>query len=71
MIALNWNSLGLRHPRLVQDLCLMEHDKHLEFVFLMKTKLNGVHMDLIKSRLGFTRCLVVNALGKKGGLAML
>lgn len=47
------------------------HNKSAKAVFLVETKTNDVRMGSMRRKLGFLDFLVVNAIGRYGGLVML
>ncbi|XP_042952171.1 uncharacterized protein LOC122289257 [Carya illinoinensis] len=71
MKTLSWNCRGLGNPRTVQDLCHMVEDKKPSVVFLMETKLRKTKAESLRRRLKFEGCMVVEAVGLKGGLIMM
>uniref|UniRef100_A0A803NYG3 Endonuclease/exonuclease/phosphatase domain-containing protein n=1 Tax=Cannabis sativa TaxID=3483 RepID=A0A803NYG3_CANSA len=71
MNTLSWNCRGLGNPRAIQfltDICVQ---KKPNFLFLCETLSKKDVMDRIKNKLGFDSCFVVEAQGRKGGLALL
>lgn len=50
---------------------LMVQKNSLKIVFLIETKSNSSCMEVVRWRLGFTGCLMINAIGRKGGLTLL
>ncbi|XP_059436777.1 uncharacterized protein LOC132169841 [Corylus avellana] len=71
MSIMSWNCRGLGNPRTVRDLCRLVKVKKPEMVFLMETIMGKNKMERIRSRLGFPNMLVVDCVGKSGGLALL
>ncbi|XP_042982759.1 uncharacterized protein LOC122311987 [Carya illinoinensis] len=71
MNLLSWNCRGLGNPRTVQDLYRMVEEKRPKVIFLIETKANASRLDGVRRRLGFEGCFVVEAVGRKGGLALL
>lgn len=71
MIVLSWNCKGLENTWIIHDLCLLTQEKKPNIIFLIETKLDAIKMELVRHRIGFEGCLMVSALGRKGGLAML
>ena len=71
MSILSWNCQGLRNPRAVRDLCYLVRTKKPIMVFLMETKSRKNKMERIRSKLGFPNMLVVDCVGKGGGLVLL
>lgn len=48
---------------------MFAQEKHPNFILVMKTKLDGRKLEVVKRRLGYEGRLTVNSLGRKGGLA--
>ncbi|XP_059451003.1 uncharacterized protein LOC132181787 [Corylus avellana] len=71
MSIMSWNCRGLGNPRTVRDLCRLVKVKKPEMVFLMETIMGKTKMERIRRRLGFPNMLVVDCVGKSGGLALL
>jgi exonuclease III len=71
MSILSWNCRGLGNPRTVRELCHLVKYKKPSLVFLMETKLRKQKMEIIHSKLGFTGLLMVDCVGRSGGLALL
>ena len=49
----------------------MVEEKKPSVVFLMETRLRTAKMEIIRGKLGFFSMLVVDLVGKNGGLALL
>lgn len=71
MIGLTWNFRGLENSRIVQTLKWLVKDKCPHLVFLMETKCNKARIEIIKRVINFDNCLVVDSVGRSGGLAMM
>jgi hypothetical protein len=71
MIAISWNFRGLGNPQTVKDLRRLVKAKRPTMIFLMETKLRQIKMEKIICTLGFNNLLVVDSIGKSGGLALL
>jgi exonuclease III len=71
MKILSWNCRGLGNPRTVRDLCRLVKEKRPTMVFLMETILKKKKMERIRCKMGFDNMLVVDCIGKSGGLALL
>jgi hypothetical protein len=71
MTILCWNCRGPSNPQAVRELCREVKEKSLEMVFCMETKLRSNKMAIIKQKLGFKNMLVVDSIGRSGGLALL
>jgi hypothetical protein len=71
MNLLSWNCWGLGNLRTVRELRRMVKDKKPKIVFLMETKARAKRMERVRSQLGFEHMLVVDYVGKSGGLALL
>lgn len=65
------HKIGLGNSRTFHELCGIERDKSPTLVFLMETKVNLSKMNKVKQQLSFDGCFSVDALGQKGGLALL
>lgn len=57
--------------RTVQELCALMHEKFSKVIFLMETKANSVRLENVKNLMHFYGCFSVDAIGRKGGLALL
>ncbi|GLT63989.1 hypothetical protein SLA2020_365100 [Shorea laevis] len=71
MSIISWNCRGLGNPRTVRDLCQLVKDKQPQFLFLMETKLRQFRMQVIRLKLRYEGMLVVDPIGRSGGLALL
>lgn len=71
MILISLNCRGLGNLRTVRDLKRLLKDKCPKLVFLMENKLGSIQMEMIKHKLGFKNCFMVDSVGKGGGLALL
>ncbi|KAL9440617.1 hypothetical protein AB3S75_019313 [Citrus x aurantiifolia] len=71
MSILSWNCRGLGHPRTVQVLVDLVRNKRPCFVFLIETLCNKNRLEQIKTKIGFDGLLVVDRVGRGGGLAFL
>ena len=71
MKILSWNCRGLGNPRTIQSLGLLTKAKGPEVVFLMETKLWYKRAHLVAKKLNYEGCLVVEAIGRSGGLLLL
>jgi hypothetical protein len=70
MNLFRWNCRGLGNPWTIGDLHRMVKKKRLAMIFLMETKLRKSRMELIRIKLGFPNIMVVDSMGKSGGLAL-
>ncbi|XP_042963294.1 uncharacterized protein LOC122297082 [Carya illinoinensis] len=70
MICLSWNCRELGNPRTVQDLCLLVKVNKPDVVFLMEVMIKAGRVEALKRRLELDNCLVVEPIGKRGGLAL-
>ena len=66
-----WNCRGLKNLDAIRELCRKVKDKYPDLVFLMETRLRRNKMDGIRKRLNFVNILIVDCIGRSGGLAML
>jgi ribonuclease HI len=71
MSIISWNCRGLGNLRTVQELYRLVKQKKPIMVFLMETKLRKKKMEAIRCKLGFPNMLVVDSVGRSGGLALL
>lgn len=71
MSILSWNYRGLGHPQTVQMLVDLVHSKKPCFIFLIETLCSKNKLEQIKVRIGFDGLLVVDRMGRGGGLAFL
>jgi len=71
MSLISWNCRGLGNLRSVRDLCHMVKEKRPNFVFLMETISTKHRMELLRVKMGFAGALVVNPVGRSGGLALM
>ncbi|XP_060957652.1 uncharacterized protein LOC133029176 [Cannabis sativa] len=70
MSTLSWNCRGLGNPRAIQfleDICFQKKPK---FLFLCETLCNKELVNRVRVRLGFEGAFSVDAVGRKGGLAL-
>ncbi|XP_059428616.1 uncharacterized protein LOC132162400 [Corylus avellana] len=71
MSIMSWNYRGFGNPQTVRDFCRLVKVKKPEMVFLMETISRQSKMERIRCKLGFPNMLVVDCVGKSGGLALL
>ena len=71
MSIFSWNYRGLGHPRTVQVLMDLVRNKKPCFAFLIETLCNKNKLEHIKMKIGFDGLLVVDRVGRRGGLAFL
>lgn len=69
IICWNWREIG--NSRIVQDLSLMVKEKRPILVFVCETKARSCKIAGLQRRLGVEECLVVDYVGKRGGLVLL
>lgn len=53
------------------ELCSIAHDKLLEIIFLIETKVEVARMEYVKRRLAFNGCFSTDAIGRKGEFSLL
>jgi exonuclease III len=70
MNILSWNCRGLGNPQTVGELCRLVKDKRPAMIFLMETKLRKSRMELVRIKIGFPNMMVVDSIGRSGGLAL-
>jgi hypothetical protein len=70
MSILSWNCRGLGQPQTIQGLVRLIHTTSPKIVFLSETRQHRDRVSNIKGRLGMDNCLVVDGVGKGGGLAL-
>lgn len=70
MNALIWNARGLGSPKAFHELRRLIADTSPTLVFICETKVTNFICDNWRVRLGFSGQLVVDAIGKKGGLIL-
>lgn len=70
MIILLWNARGLGSPRAFNSLLSIQKEYKPDLLFLMETKSNQVRMEALRVKLDFAGKLVVNSIGKSGGLCL-
>ncbi|KAK3212451.1 hypothetical protein Dsin_017157 [Dipteronia sinensis] len=68
--TLAWNARGLGSPRATRVLQQLKRDLDPDVVFLMETKGGVSLMESLRIKLGFVGKLVVNAVGRSGGLCL-
>jgi exonuclease III len=71
MNIISWNCQGFGNLRIVQELHCLVKEKKPKIVFFMETKAFAKRMEIVRSQLGFEHMLVVDSVGKNGGLALL
>lgn len=71
MSVCSWNCRGLGNHRSIQFLLDSVVHKQPNSIFLCETLSLKSRLDYVKSILGFEGCLVVEARGHSGGLALL
>lgn len=70
MKKLSWNARGMGSTRGFQILISFKKAHNPNIIFLMETKANNVLMERIRVQLGFVGKLVVNCVGRSGGLCL-
>ncbi|XP_057793280.1 uncharacterized protein LOC131009894 [Salvia miltiorrhiza] len=70
MSSLSWNCRGLGHPLAIPTLCELVRAHRPDFIFLCETLAKRQRVELIRSRLNFEGCFVVDCVGRSGGLCM-
>jgi hypothetical protein len=70
MNLLSWNCRGLGNPKAIRDLCQLTKEKKPTILFLMETKCRRHKMEYIRVKMGFECILVVDPIGRSGGLAL-
>lgn len=71
MKTLSWNCQGLGLPWKIQFLKDVISQEKLRCIFLCETIRSKTKMEIIRLKLGFNGILVVEPMGKNGGLALL
>ncbi|KAK2649434.1 hypothetical protein Ddye_016923 [Dipteronia dyeriana] len=71
MKFLVWNARGLRSSRAFQVLLHLKQVYTPNAMFLMEVKADNLLMERIRIKLGYASKLVVNNIGKNGGLCFL
>ncbi|XP_042950269.1 uncharacterized protein LOC122282381 [Carya illinoinensis] len=71
MKLLSWNCRGLGNSRTVQTLGFLIKEKGPDFIFLIETKLAGSRARNIACRFKYDCCVVVDAMGRSGGLMLM
>lgn len=71
MNILYWNYQELGNRRTIRDLCWFVKAKRFKLVFIMKTKLRCNKVEQIKLKTSFNSMLVVECIGRNGGLALM
>lgn len=71
MNVLSWNCRGIGLPSNIQFLKDVVRQERPNFVFLCETKDNKGKLERVRRALGFDGLIVVDAIGKSGGLALL
>ena len=66
-----WNCRGLRALRTVQEVAKLVTRFNLLVLFLSETKVKSSKMEWLRSKWGYDSCLIVEAVGRSGGLALL
>ncbi|KAL5758296.1 hypothetical protein ACOSP7_020907 [Xanthoceras sorbifolium] len=66
-----WNVRGLGNTRSFQTLQNLLHEHSPNLIFLMETYSDQVQMEFLQVRLGFVGKLVVNRVGRSGGMCLL
>lgn len=67
MSLIAWNCRGLGKPRTVQFLKEITQQKKPSFIFLSETLTNKDRVEVICKKIGFARCIAVDARGHSGG----
>lgn len=67
----SWNCQGLGNLQTVQTLAFIIKEKGADLVFLIETKLSGTKANRIASKLKYNCCIVVDVVGRIGGLILL
>ncbi|KAK3189419.1 hypothetical protein Dsin_028980 [Dipteronia sinensis] len=70
MNCVSWNARGVGNSRAFQALSDLKRSFNQEIIFLMETKAEHSLLELYRVRLGFTGKLVVDKVGRSGGLCM-
>uniref|UniRef100_A0A803QCP7 Reverse transcriptase n=1 Tax=Cannabis sativa TaxID=3483 RepID=A0A803QCP7_CANSA len=70
MSLLIWNVQGLGNPWTVHSLHFRVSSYNPEMVFISEWRLNKVHAETLRVKLGFSGCFVVEARGKSGGVSL-
>ncbi|KAK3198916.1 hypothetical protein Dsin_022331 [Dipteronia sinensis] len=70
MRTLAWNARGLGGPRAIHILQNLKREMDPEIMFLMETKLGVQALERIRIKLGYLGKLVVESVGRSGGLCL-
>ncbi|KAK3199013.1 hypothetical protein Dsin_022428 [Dipteronia sinensis] len=70
MNCIAWNARGLGNPRAFRALSNLKKSFNPDILFLSKTKATQLLLELYRVRLGFSGKLVVEKVGKSGGLCL-
>lgn len=71
MSIISWNCQCLGNLSTVPVLQDLVRSYHVDVIFLCETLVHTIHIEEIKTLLGFDSCFVVDANGRSGGLAPL
>ena len=71
MNILTWNCRGLGSPRTVHKLIKLIRIFKPQILFLIETKRKNAEMDWLRVKCDYDNCMVVDSVGRVGGLAML
>ena len=71
MNLLCWNCWGLGNPRTVHELTKLVRRYNPLVLFLSETKRKSAEMERLRVIWGYDNCMVVDSIGKGGGLALL
>lgn len=70
MTILCWNARGLVDSRAVHRLRMIIRDFAPDLLFLSETKLSGNKASMLRLQLGFSNGIIVDIIGRSGGLAL-
>ena len=71
MKILTWNCRGLGSSRTVHELTKLIRIFKPQILFLIETKRKNAEMDWLRVKWDYDNCMVVDSVGRAGGLAML
>lgn len=71
MSLLVWNCHCLGLPRIVRPITKIVNGLRPQVLFLSETKKRAADIERVRVRGGFDACLIVDCVGKSGGLALL
>ncbi|KAK3228833.1 hypothetical protein Dsin_000714 [Dipteronia sinensis] len=71
MKIFGWNAQGLGSSRAFNTLRYHKQETRAEMVFLMVTRCIQENMEILRVKLGYTGKLVVDSVGKSGGLYLM